>query len=130
MVASVAKIPWLTGSFRGFIIGLLLDGKLHRFTTYTGAKLNYLKLNDTHLQLEVTDRKYRLKIEAVRSNGGLLHAPYEMKMLQRVSETLSSQVKIDLYHVNKNENHLIFSGEGSPAGLDVNGKLEEIVDSS
>jgi len=129
LMASVAKIPWLKGSFRGFIIGLLLDVKLHRFSTYTGAELNYLKLNDTHVKLEVTDRKYRLKIQAVRSNGGLLNAPYGMKMLRRVSETLSSQVKIDLYQIIKNENEQIFSAQGFPAALDVNGKLEELIDS-
>ncbi len=128
LVTSVAKIPWLTGAFRGFIIGLWLDAKLHRFATYTGAKLHYLKLNDAHVRLAVSDRHFLLNIEAVRTEGGLLHAPYKMTMIQRVSETLKSQVKIELYQIYKNENRLIFSGNGNPAGLDVNGTLEEIVD--
>ncbi len=34
---SVATIPWLRTSFRGFIIGLWHDRKLYRFATYTGA---------------------------------------------------------------------------------------------
>ena len=128
LMVSVARIPWLTGAFRGFIIGLLLDDNLLKFTTYTGARLNYLKITDTHVSLEVTDRHYKLKIQAVRSEGGLLHAPYERQMLQRVSETLSSQVEVWLFQVENGKENLIFSGKGTPAGLDVNGKLAEIVD--
>lgn len=128
LMASVAKIPWLTGAFRGFIIGFLMDENFYKFATYTGAKLHYLRLNDTHVQLAVSDRNFLLKIEAVRNEGGLLHAPYEMKMLRRVSETLISIVKVNLYQINRHKNSLIFMGNGNPAGLDVNGKLNEIVD--
>lgn len=128
VMASVATIPWLSGAFRGFIVGLLLDDTLHRFTTYTGARLNELKITDTHVHLEVADRRYKLKIQAVRSDGGLLHAPYERQMLQRVSETLSSQVAVWLFEIESGKEKLIFSGKGSPAGLDVNGKIAEMVD--
>lgn len=129
LMASVAKIPWLTEAFRGFIIGLIINGNLYRFTTYNGSKLDNLKLTDSRVQLQVSNRKFQLKIVARRTEGGLLNAPYHQQMLTRISETLISQVKVDLYQINKNENHLIFSGNGNPAGLDVNGKLEEIVDS-
>ena len=36
---SIADIPWGGRSFTGFLGGFLLDGKLHRFATYTGAKV-------------------------------------------------------------------------------------------
>lgn len=38
LTASIAMIPWLGSAFRGFLVGLWLDGELIRFTTYTGAK--------------------------------------------------------------------------------------------
>jgi tocopherol cyclase len=129
LMASVAKIPWLTGAFRGFIIGLFINEKLYRFTTYNGSKLDDLRLTDSQVQLQVSNKKFQLKIKAIRTEGGLLNAPYHKQMLTRISETLSSQVKVDLYQLNKDENLLVFSGEGNPAGLDVNGRLEEIVDS-
>lgn len=128
LMASVAKIPWLTGAFRGFIIGLLFNERLYRFTTYTGAKLHHLKLNDTQLQLTVSNRNFLLKIEAIRRKGGLLHAPYQMNMLQRISESLDSEVKIELFQAGNSTNNLIFRGNGKPAGLDINGKLEDIID--
>jgi hypothetical protein len=128
LMASVAKIPWLRKFFRGFIIGLFIDNKLFRFTTYNGARLNYLRLSDFQVQLQVSDKNYILNIEALRAEGGLLHAPYKNHMLTRISETLNSQVKIELFHRQKNSSQLIFSGEGNPAGLDVNGILKDIID--
>ena len=46
LTASVATIPWLTGWFRGFLVGLLVEGILYRFTTYLGSKINQLSVND------------------------------------------------------------------------------------
>jgi len=85
-------------------------------------------LSDFQVQLQVSDKNYILNIEALRAEGGLLHAPYKNHMLTRISETLSSQVKIELFHRQKNSSQLIFSGEGNPAGLDVNGILKDIID--
>lgn len=128
LMASVAKIPWLKRAFRGFIIGLYIDGKFYRFTTYNGAQLNSVKVNDFQVQIQVSNKKYFLKIESLRSEGGLLNAPYHEKMVTRISETLNSRVKIDLFRRAKDGFQLIFSGEGNPAGLDVNGRLSEIID--
>ncbi|MBD3288951.1 hypothetical protein GF337_09125 [candidate division KSB1 bacterium] len=126
LMVSVAKIPWLSGSFRGFIIGLLTDGTLHRFTTYNGAQLNFLKIDDATVHLEVQNRNYKLSLAAKRTTGGILHAPYKTKM-QRVSETLNSTVDIQLIRHNASSDKLVFEGQGAAAGLDVNGKLEEII---
>lgn len=129
LMVSIAKIPWLQRAFRGFIIGVFVDKKLYRFTTYTGAILNYLRLNESQVHLQVSDKKFILNIEAHRTEGGLLHAPYNKQMLTRISETLISIVKIELYQKSKFNNQLIFSGAGHPAGLDVVGRLEDIIDS-
>ncbi len=128
LIISVAKIPWLSGSFRGFIIGLFINGTLYRFTTYTGARLNYLKIDDDSVRLKVQNRKYRLTAIAKRNLGGILHAPYEMKMLKRVSESLNSTVDIRFIRISGKKEHLIFEGTGVAAGLDVNGNLQEIID--
>ncbi len=123
---SVAKIPWLSGSFRGFLAGFRWQEYLYRFTTYTGAVLESLKVTDSQVTLTISDKKFTLVITATRHKGGLLHAPYNLKMLKRVSESLNSEVEIRFY--DRMTQQLLFSGKGKHAGLDVNGKLEEIVD--
>ncbi|MDZ7264360.1 MAG: tocopherol cyclase family protein [candidate division KSB1 bacterium] len=126
LMLSIARIPWLRGDFRGFIIGLYLAGHLYRFTTYTGAKLEHVRLTPGEVQVQVVDRSYRLTIVATRNNGSLLHAPYEQQMMLRVAETLSSEVKVSLFRLQ--DEALIFAGRGLPAALDVHGKMAEIVD--
>lgn len=51
LVASAAVIPWLLTSFPGFIAGLWWQGRLYRFATYTGARIERLDIDDTHVHL-------------------------------------------------------------------------------
>ena len=83
LTASVARIPWLTSQFRGFLVGLLLDGELHRFTTYNGSKIESLTLSETHLHLRIRNRTVRLEVESRKAPGAVLHAPYERQMIER-----------------------------------------------
>ena len=47
--ASIAKIPLLGTRFAGFIVGLLINNKLYRFTTYRSAKIIKIKKNYQNL---------------------------------------------------------------------------------
>ncbi len=125
LTASVATIPWLGTAFRGFIVGLLHAGRLYRFATYTGARIDELRLSDTRALLRVSDRRHRLEVEAERAEGGLLHAPYRTEMLQRVTESLTATVKVRLTTAGR---QLIFEGAGRHAGLEINGALQQIFD--
>lgn len=125
--ASVARIPWLTGSFRGFLIAFLLRGELYRFTTYTGAEIEYLEVDEQVYRVVVRDRKYRLQISATRTGGALLHAPYEKKMVERVAETMTSTVELDFRRIDGDE--LLFKGRGEHGCLEVQGDVQSILSS-
>ena len=126
ITVSVATIPWLRTSFRGFIIGLWHERQLYRFATYTGAKITSLRLTDTHVVLRVEDKHHRLEVEAARSEGGLLHAPYRTDMLQRVTESLTATIAVKL--IDQSGGDVIFEGVGRHAGLEINGEIQQIVD--
>jgi len=125
ITVSVATIPWLWTSFRGFIIGLWHERQLYRFATYTGAQITHLRLTDTHVILRVEDKHHRLEVEATRSEGGLLHAPYRIDMLQRVTESLTASIMVKL---SDQADNVIFEGVGRHAGLEINGEIQQIVD--
>lgn len=127
LMTSVAQIPWLSGAFRGFLAGFWVDGKLYRLTTYTGAELHYLEITDQQVRLAISDKKCLLKIVAQRTQGAVLHAPYENQMIQRVSETLAATIAIEFSEIDKGHIRQLFKGTGQAAGLDVNGRLEEII---
>ena len=60
LVASVALIPWLRGSFRGFIVGLKHHGRLYRWATYTKAREELLRIDDSHVHWVLTGEDGRL----------------------------------------------------------------------
>lgn len=125
LTASIAKIPWLDSYFRGFIIGLYYNERLIQFTTYNGSKLEGLSVRENEINFTVENKSYKLFVNVLRSGEGILKGPYNNAMLSQVSESLNSTIYIELKHKSKG---ILFSGGGKPAGVDVNGKLEEIAD--
>jgi tocopherol cyclase len=126
LMASVARIPWLGGAFRGFIIGLRANGRLFRFATYTGASVGRLHVSEKAVEIEVTDRRHVLQIRALRSDTGLLHAPFSSVMVSRIAETLGSRVEVRL--TGRPGGETLFEQAGEPAGMDLHGDVERIAD--
>lgn len=140
LTASVATIPWLTSWFRGFLAGLLIEGKLYRFTTYLGSSITSLTLDDEHLSwsLRGTRRSdpeglhpaYQLLIRANKSTGGLLSSPELDGMTPRILESLTASLEVDLRGMDQRGEFtkLIYQGTGFSGGLEIAGSVHEISD--
>jgi hypothetical protein len=138
--ASVATIPWLRGWFRGFLVGLLVEGRLYRFTTYLGSDIQNLKVSDKQVSWKIHGRSrsdplgdfpaYELLITADRSRGGLLSSPELDGMTPRILESLRASIDIQLIGLDKKMKAVktIYQGKGSCGGLEVAGTINEIVD--
>jgi tocopherol cyclase len=124
LTASVAIIPWLNNSFRGFICGIWHQGQLYRFATYTGAKIENLEIFDDHIDWNLRERNYRLEMTASRARGGLILGPDRIEMGKRVNETMLSTVEVRLSSLS---GELIFDGVGRNAGLEAHGDLEKLL---
>lgn len=124
LVASVAIIPWLRGSFRGWIIGLRHSGRLHRWTTYNRSTERELRIDDTHVRWEVAGPDGILRLDAERARGGLLHAPLRTAMHQRVEETLDARVR--LRHTGP-DGRVLLEGVGEATGLEVFGDIGRLL---
>lgn len=124
LIGSVAIIPWLGGSFRGFIVGLKREGRLHRWTTYTRARERRLEIDDSHVRWTIEGRDGVLELEAERVRGGLLHAPLRTAMHQRVEETLDA--RITLRHRDA-EGRTLLEGTAHAAGLEVFGDTDRLL---
>jgi tocopherol cyclase len=135
LTASVARIPWLGRAFRGFIVGFWHGGRLYRFATYSGARILNLDLTDRMITWRMEGRAggrgdtaiYGLNLRASRAEGGLLHGPFRTDMLQRVSESLTAMVNVTLTRVRAGGDEQVYTGTGRHAGLEINGRLEEIL---
>jgi hypothetical protein len=124
ITASVAIIPWVRQAFRGFIVGLVHDGLLYRFATYTGAHIEHLEIADDSVAWRVRNDRHRLHMLATRVEGGLLLGPTRLDMGKRVDETLSAMVDV---HLTTLDGQVVFAGEGSYAGLEVHGNLDRLL---
>jgi hypothetical protein len=124
LTASVAVIPWMGSAFRGFIIGLWHQDQLYRFATYTRAKIKRLNITDDRVNWTVQDRRYRLEMVASRTEGGLLHGPTRVQMLQRVEESMSATVDIQLSTRN---GEVIVDSQGRNTAMEVHGDLDRLL---
>ncbi len=126
LTASVAVIPWRRTSFVGFIVGLFHNGILHRFATYTGAKIELLALSDDHVEWRMRDRRLRLTLRATRERGGMLHAPVRTEMHRRVDETMLSRVEVTLAETTGGQ-RILMQDTGHVAALEVHGEVERLI---
>jgi tocopherol cyclase len=121
-MASVARIPWVGSHFIGYIVGFLLDGRLYRFATYTGAKMKATLEKDT-VRMAFSDKRYRVEVEAVQAAGANLASPISGAMAGKVNESMLATVSLSFY----DKGRLIYAGTGRNAGLEVAGPVEELL---
>ena len=121
---SVANIPWMGKSFIGFLGFFYHDGTIHRFATYTKAKLKIIQANPHRAVIHIRDNKYSYEIESNSRAIGLLKAPIQGQMDRRIPESLDARI---LLTVRDKVGKVLFHGSSSIAGLEiVNSK--ELVD--
>jgi tocopherol cyclase len=119
LIASVAHIPFLGMHFIGYIVGFWFKGKLHRFATYTGAKMK-AQLVDNQVFLSFKDRQYQLDISATKAGTGNLISPIQGEMTGKMSESLQAMIHIRFFE----KDQLIYEGTGRNAGLEVAGETD------
>ncbi|MFP4469719.1 MAG: tocopherol cyclase family protein [Bacteroidales bacterium] len=123
LMLSIAKIPWLRSSFTGFLCVLLLNGKIHRFATYTGAVIEHIELTGDNLSTSITNNEYRLQITASHASRGMLAAPLNGAMDRRIAESVDAHIELKVTH---NAGEIIFAGTGVHAGLELVGDMDEL----
>lgn len=119
VIASIARIPWLTGEFTGFIIGILHNERLYRFATYTGARLEELSVNNNGVKVVVSNKKHVLELDAIKESGGELFSPNLGVMDGRISESLQSRINVRLYERSNRRKELILEDTGQNTGMEI-----------
>ena len=123
--ASVARIPWLTGSFTGFITGLWYDRRLYSFTTYNRSSLKRLIMNPSYAEIEFDNPSWNLVVKAYADRPTPLASPVRGFMEGRIDESMTSEVDLQLR--DKKNGRLIFSGKGKNASIEISGPTETLI---
>jgi tocopherol cyclase len=124
--ASIGRVPWMTGAFTGHIAGLLLDGTLHRFTTYTGADLACIETRPGSADFVLRDRREELEIHIEGAATTALKAPTLGSMEARADEALGATLHVTLRALRGGEAPRLFAGEGRHAGVEIMNALGEL----
>ncbi len=119
LMFSIAKIPWLKNHFTGFLSFLKIGDQIYLFATYTGAKVKHLEYKDGNIDIFVEDKKLSLSISGEYKKSGILKAPKNGLMERKISESISSNVKVVL---KDKSGKIVFEDFGKNAGLEVVGK--------
>lgn len=125
LTASIARIPWIGSSFVGSIAGLLVDGHLYRFATYTGARLVSLRHPVGGAEFVLKDRTHRLEVCATGAVPGSLRSPVLGRMIGKVEESLCGTVQVRL--TERASRAVVFKGEGRASGIELMDPTGELV---
>ncbi len=123
LMLSVANIPWLGSSFIGFIAGLWYKEKLYKFATYTGAKQQGTKIEGDQCTIVLGTRKLKLTVTAHKGASTELIHPIQGQMKGKINESLTAKLDVLL----EENGALIFKETGRNAGLEIAGKVEELM---
>jgi len=128
LFGSIAKIPWRKRSFTGYLFGFRRRGRIHRLTTYTGARITDLRLDAERIRIAVEGRGRRLEIEALRTGGTELPAPSFGDMTSKVRESLRARLDVRFaWSGGSTPEDREFAGSGRSAGLEFVGDISELV---
>lgn len=119
VTVSVARIPWLGSSFTGHIVALLIDGHLHRFTTYTGAKLTRIETGGSNALITLRDAHRQLELTIRGCEPSELKAPSLGSMTAHDAESLGGEMDVTLRERRGGRVAVVFSGTGRQAAVEI-----------
>jgi tocopherol cyclase len=124
--ASIARIPWFGKFFTGLIAGLSINGKLYRFATYTGARIEKLSYQSGSVCIRISDRHIYLEILTHEAKSGKLYSPRNGSMEGIIDESMSADITVTLGQVGFGDRKIIFEGTGRNSGLEIVGDIAEL----
>lgn len=93
VMVSIARVPFLGGSFPGFLAGVRLPtGELVRFATWTGARIEALETDASSASLTIEDDDWRLDVRAEVGHPVRLAGPSSAGMDRTVVEGIDGPV--------------------------------------
>lgn len=120
---SIARIPWLGSHFTGIICFLLVDGRLYRFATYNGVRLEQISLEEKVITARLTRKDEILEFSAAGGSGGFLKAPKNGLMTEQIEESITASVEVRL----SNSQGLIFSGRSTNGGMELSENASRLI---
>ncbi len=124
---SLAHIPFPVSSFRGFLVGLYVDGDFYEFTTMNRSKVAVIQ-KGTDVIMHLKNNRHSLTIDCETNSEDfiLLNGPRGDQMVPLVQENLQGKVNVTLKENAGGK--LIYEDSGSCAGVEYGGERMMVLD--
>ena len=125
---SLGHIPMPLGtSFRGFLIGLMVEDQFYAFTTANRSKI-HIQQSGSDIVMQVMSKKHLLTIATAteKENFITLLGPRQGQMVPLLQENLQGRVSVKLQQ--RNDNRILFQQTSRCAGIEYGGDQMLILD--
>lgn len=123
---SLAHIPFLFSSFRGFLVGFYLGNTFYEFTTVNRSKSEVIqKGTDITLHLQNKEHNLSIECETKKEDFILLNGPRGDQMIPLVQENLQGIVKVELN--KRGSGKTLFADTGYCSGVEYGGEQRIVV---
>ncbi len=123
---SLGHIPFFTGSFKGFLVGLYVGGTFYEFSTMNRSRAEVArKENDLALRFEGRRHTLQIECETDSEHFILLNGPRGDKMIPLVRENLQGRIGLEL---REKSGKTLFAATGRRAGVEYGGEQMMILD--
>lgn len=118
---SIGIVPFLHGSFNGFLAGFMLGDEFYEFTSINRSRMRIHRQKDD-VNIKFYNKKYELNIrtESEEDKFILCMGPSPEGMVPIVRETLKGKVYVKLRNIC--ENRMVFSDTGCCTGIEYGGE--------
>lgn len=113
---SIAHIPFLGRSFTGFLGFISVDGKLTRFATYTGAKIQRLLCDDRQCQVTIITKDESIEFTADLGPASHLTAPRQGSMDRMITESILGSIRLT---ISDKQGNRTFQETGTMSGIEL-----------
>ncbi|MTI68292.1 MAG: hypothetical protein FH753_17055 [Firmicutes bacterium] len=117
---SVGKVPFLFGSFSGFLVGLNIDDVFYSFTTINKSKMKIKEYeNDVEIIFKRKNLLLKVKTKSRKEKFISCMGPKRGNMIPLVKENLKGEVILELKDIKKSK--VIYKGIGKSTGIEYGG---------
>lgn len=113
---NIGKIPWLFGSYIGFIAMFRYRDRIFMFTSCNGSWISELYNNRNKLRGTIKSCRFRLDFVITYTDGGVIKAPVDGQMSRSITESIHSIVKV---RFSDRTGRILYEGIGSNGGVEI-----------
>lgn len=117
VMLSLAKIPWMGGSFPGFLGFIHWGEKTIYLGTYNPSRILSLKAQGESLEILMEKGRYRITLQVEYDKGENLYAPNRGVMDRIIKETVNASITLNLW--DRRAKKMLFQGTSRQGGVEI-----------